>query len=228
MPPNIKGRDFVLRITKKVPGNTGQMSDPSAIILGMYDKWNKYTHVCQTCDALIEYTSKRVVREITCECGGKSNWVSQEPATIQPTNEREQMTTSSFTTDEQVTALQTKIENLEGLVQSLQNQLTSSTGRYNELRSQLNKIIDNMTEDYWYNPNTRAETILSDLCEILNHEPKKEITFSARIIFNGRIDVPLADAEDFDLSEVLAEAYVDINNGDVVIDDYELYDAEER
>ena len=218
----------MLRITKKVPGNTGQMSDPSAIILGMYDKWNKYTHVCQTCDALIEYTSKRVVREITCECGGKSNWVSQEPATITPTNEREQMTTSSFTVDEQVTALQTKIENLEGLVQSLQNQLTSSTGRYNELRSQLNKIIDNMTEDYWYNPNTRAETILSDLCEILNHEPKKEITFSARIIFNGRIDVPLGDAEDFDLEEILAEAYVDINNGDVVIDDYELYDAEER
>ena len=208
------------------------MSDPACIILGMNNE-TKYTFVCDPneCDTLIEVTCPSGfdfpsgIVQMTCPCGRKMSYIS---ATIRElTNERKQMTTSSFTTDEQVTALQTKIENLEALVQSLQNQLTASTGRYNEIRSQLNQVIDNMTEDYWYNPNTRAETILSDLCEILNHEPKKEITFSARIIFNGRIDVPLADAEDFDLSEVLADAYVDINNGDIVIDDYELYSAEE-
>ena len=45
--------------------------------------------------------------------------------------------------------------------------------------------------------------------------------------FSGRIDIDLADAEDFDLTEFLSDAYVDINNGDVVIDDYELYEADE-
>ena len=45
--------------------------------------------------------------------------------------------------------------------------------------------------------------------------------------FTGRIDVPANEANDFDLESVLSEAYVDINNGDVVIDSYDLYDANE-
>lgn len=255
------------------------MSDPYAIILGMYDKWNKYTHVCQTCDALIEYTSKRVVREITCECGGKCNWVSQEPATIvdtnnvtkytfvcdpnlcdtlievtcpsgfdfpngtismkcpcgknmsyisatiKPTNERQQM--EIVTNDEQVNALQTRITNLELMIESYQRQLSSSSEKYNELRSQLNQIIDNMTYDYWYNPNTEPSTILSDICDIIGYEPKREVSFTAVMHFSGRIDVPLSDWDTFDLTEVLSDSYVDINHGDVVIDDYELTEADE-
>ena len=61
------------------------MSVGSCIILCMYERWNKFTHVCESCDALIEYTSTRIVSEITCECGAKCNWLSQEPATITPT-----------------------------------------------------------------------------------------------------------------------------------------------
>ena len=36
-----------------------------------------------------------------------------------------------------------------------------------------------------------------------------------------------SDWDTFDLTEVLSDAYVDINHGDVVIDDYELYEADE-
>jgi hypothetical protein len=97
----------------------------------------------------------------------------------------------------------------------------------NNLQSKINQIIDNMTEDYWYNPNTTKETILNDICEILDFNPVKEIEFTATMKFTGRIDVPLLDYEDFNLEDVLAEAYVDINNGEVIIDGYELYDAEE-
>ena len=103
-----------------------------------------------------------------------------------------------------------------------------TTKRKNELQSQINKIIDNLTEDYWYNPNTDKETILSDICEILNFTPKKTIEFVAKIEFTGSIEIDLSDAEDFDLEEVLGEAYVDINNSDVEIDHYELYDAMEN
>ena len=106
-------------------------------------------------------------------------------------------------------------------------QARRTTESRNNLQSQINKIIDNLTEDYWYNPNTDKETVLSDICEILGYTPKKTISFTATMNFTGSIEIDLSDAEDFDLEEVLAEAYVDINNGDVEIDGYELYDANE-
>lgn len=107
-------------------------------------------------------------------------------------------------------------------------QARRTTNAKNELQSQINKIVDNLTEDYWYNPNTDKETILSDICDILNFIPKKTIEFVAKIEFTGSIEIDLSDAEDFNLEEVLGEAYVDINNGDVIIDHYELYDAMEN
>ena len=106
-------------------------------------------------------------------------------------------------------------------------QARRTTKAKNELQSQINRIIDNITEDYWYNPNTDKDTILTDICEILNFTPKKTISFTATMNFTGSIEIDLSDAEDFDLDEVLAEAYVDINNGNVEIDGYELYDANE-
>ena len=99
--------------------------------------------------------------------------------------------------------------------------------KVNSLQSKINQVIDNMSEDYWYNPNTEASTILNDLCEILDHNPVKSVEFTATMRFTGTVEVPLTDLEDFNLEEVLAEAYVDINNGDIVIDNYELYDANE-
>lgn len=91
----------------------------------------------------------------------------------------------------------------------------------------IRKIMDELTEDSWFNPNTDKEEILSQLCEILDYTPKKEISFTATMKFEGRIEIDLADAEDFDLEELLSDAYVDINHGDIVIDGYELYDANE-
>jgi hypothetical protein len=106
-------------------------------------------------------------------------------------------------------------------------QARRTTKAKDQLQSQINKIIDNLTEDYWYNPNTDKDTVLSDICEIIGHTPKKTISFTATMNFTGSIEIDLADAEDFDLEDVLSEAYVDINNGDVEIDGYELYDASE-
>ena len=147
------------------------MSDPTCIILGMNEKWIKYSYVCPSCDSLIEYTCKLPydfpsgdVRKVTCVCGGNAVQVSVADATITPsTNERNQMETSSFTTDEQITALQTRINNLELMIESYQRQLATSSERGNALQSQINRIIDNMTFDYWYNPNTESETILSEI-----------------------------------------------------------------
>lgn len=116
-----------------------------------------------------------------------------------------------------------KTVDLEGKLDSLER----LQSKLNALQSQVNRIIDNLSEDYWFNPNTESNEILTELCDILGHEPKKTIEFTATMSFSGSIDINLADAENFDLEEILAEAYVDINNGDVQIDSYELYDANE-
>ena len=112
----------------------------------------------------------------------------------------------------------------------------------NELKSQLSK---HSNCDYWKSENGRvqgqiielinysydnendADEILRSLCEIIDYNPVKEIEFTATISFTGRIDVPRADYEDFDLESILQDAYVDINHGDVVIDSCELYDCNE-
>lgn len=99
--------------------------------------------------------------------------------------------------------------------------------KVNALQSQINRIIDNLTEDYWFDGNTDTSTILEELCLILDHNPTKTIEFTATMRFTGTVDVNLSEAEDFDLESLLSEAYVDINHGDVVINDYELYDANE-
>lgn len=116
-----------------------------------------------------------------------------------------------------------KTVHLEGRLDELER----LQSKVNTLQSTINKIIDNLTEDYWFNPNTDKEEVLSELCYILGHEPKKTIEFTATMHFTGSIDINLAEAEHFDLEDILNEAYVDINNGDVVIDSYELYDANE-
>ena len=115
-------------------------------------------------------------------------------------------------------------QKLEWTVQDMDRQ----RNKINELQSQVNRIIDNLTEDYWFNPNTDTETILDDICAILNYEPKKEISFTATFIVSGRYDLPMADAADFDLEAFLADTMsIDAYNGDVVIDDWSLDHAEE-
>lgn len=120
-------------------------------------------------------------------------------------------------------------------ITELTNNLDAANKRVEQLQSiasqahsQLGKIIDNLTEDYWYSHSYTKEEILSDVCEILDHNPVKEISFIATMQFSGRIEVPIAEAEDFNIEDVLSDAYVDINHGDVVIDDYELYNVTEN
>jgi hypothetical protein len=111
-----------------------------------------------------------------------------------------------------------------------------------ELKSQLK---NHQNCDYWKNENGRigrqlielvdsayeneydSNDILNSICEIIDYNPTKEIEFTATINFTGTISVPREEQDDFDLTSILEDAYVDINNGNVVIDNYELYDANE-
>lgn len=136
----------------------------------------------------------------------------------------------------QVQALEEHNQKQAAMIESLQNKIT-------ELSAKLGPGHTNC--DYWKAENGRvqsqiielinaaymeesdASSILVDLAEIIDYNPVKEIDFTATISFTGRIEVPMSEAEDFDLTSILEDAYVDINNGSVVIDNCELYDASE-
>ena len=214
--------------------------------------YSKYTFVCTgDCDALIEYTFKdglgwpNGVVEITCPCVTLCTYLSVEDATIQPTNERNTMETDTYGAtvtpavplsydanvlvtykdiiDGTATYPTIKVNELEyklDRIKRLENQLSISNG-------QISKIIDNLSEESWFNPNTEKEEILNDLCEILDYQPKKEVQFEGTIYFSGRVDVPLAEYEDFDLDDFVNDITVDCYNGDVVIDEYHTEDVRE-
>ena len=170
-------------------------------ILGMTETWTKNTYACDPdeCDTLIEITTSDKfgfpsgsVNNVTCPCGRTPNLLSVEPATIAPINERKEMeeTTStipysynpnllvtykSINDNYEATYPNIKVVELESKMDSLvrlEKQLMKSNG-------QIGQIIDNLTVQGWYNPNTDKEDILRDLCEILDHEAKQDITMTS-------------------------------------------------
>lgn len=105
-------------------------------------------------------------------------------------------------------------------IKSLEKQLTISN-------NQISQIIDNLSVEGWYNPNYEKTEILNDLCEILGHEPKQEITITGTMTFQVRYDCPLDEVEDFDARYFLQDTLtVDAYNGDVVVDSFDVEDAD--
>ena len=129
--------------------------------------------------------------------------------------------------DIQVTALQEHNTKLQAMVEQLQTRISNTSVRHmeevNGLQSKINKIIDNLTMDYWYDRDCSKTQILEELCEILDHEPKQTITFSANIVVDGSVDVPLSDLDDFDLRYFLQdELSVDVYNSDIEIQAFDV------
>ena len=201
----------------------------------MTTKWNKYTYVCNSCDGLIEATimeTRTISTELCPACFNSMTLLSVEDATILPTtNERQQMevqlNSSSFTTDEQIKALEQLVQNKDAMITSLQNQHSncdywkSENGR---VQSQIISLINDSYEN-----EADSSDILESLCQIIDYEPKKTVNFSGTISFSGSIDVPLNELNDFDLHYFLQdELSLDINHGDTVIDSYEVEDVHEE
>ena len=102
------------------------------------------------------------------------------------------------------------------------------TTRIDELNYTISRIIDNMTEESWYNPNTEAAEILNDLCEILGHTPVKTIEFTANVTINGVVEIPMNEVEDFDLDSFVYETIpIDSYNGNVEINDWDVNSVDE-
>ena len=219
------------------------MSVLACIILVMQITWTKYTYVCDPneCDAMVEYTCGDTfgfpsgdVRNFTCPCGRNMNLVSVVDATIPPMNERNNMETTTevpMTYDANVlvtykdiidgvaTYPTIKVNDLEwklDRIKSLENQLSNSN-------SQIGKIIDNLTVEGWYNPNTDKDEVLRDICEILGHTPQAEMSWSVTVSVSGTTMVNLDEVEDFDIRYHLADNLsVDSNDFDTKVDSWDI------
>ena len=116
-----------------------------------------------------------------------------------------------------------KVNDLEYKLDSLvrlEKQLTISNG-------QLSRILDNLTVEGWYNPNTDKEDILRDLCEILGHEAKQDITITATVQVEVTYACPLDEVEDFDAQYFLQDNLtIDSYNGDTVVESFDVQDAD--
>lgn len=100
--------------------------------------------------------------------------------------------------------------------------------RLEKFIDKFNKIEENLTEDGWFNPNYDKSEVLNELCEILGVTPSKTINFAGTMSFEGSIEVPLDELEDFDLKYLLQdEVYLTSNHGDLEINSYEIESVSE-
>jgi len=207
---------------------------------------SKYTFACdpEHCDCLIELTSSdgfgfpSGVVEITCPCGRKPTLLSVQHATIQPTNERNNMeTTTEVPTTYNANVLVTYKDIIDGVatyptvkvndleyklerIKNLEDFLSRSQGT-------IRQIIDKLTVQEWYNPNTDKDEVLRELCEILDHEPKQEIRITGTITFDIRYDCPLDEFEDFDARYFAQDNLtLDSYHGDVIVESFDVEDAD--
>lgn len=185
------------------------------------ETWHKYTFACDpdACDTLIEYTVRDDrgipnVMSITCPCGRPITLLSVADATIPstPTTKEESMIENALP------ELTAKIADLESKLQ----QADYWKAEHGRIGSQLIDLINAS-----YDGDEDASFILESLCEIIDYSPVKTIQFEGVIHFSGSMDVHRSELDSFDLTSALEDVYVDINNGDVVIDNYELYSVEE-
>ena len=102
-----------------------------------------------------------------------------------------------------------------------------TTARLERQEKQIGQVLDNMTAEGWYNPNTEKEEILRDLCEIFDHEPKQEIRITGTMTFELRYDCPLDEVEDFDAHYFAQDTLtLDAYNGDVIVESFNVEDAD--
>lgn len=115
-----------------------------------------------------------------------------------------------------VNELEYKLDNIKYLYRRIEKQ-----------EKQIGQVIDNLTVEGWYNPNVDKEDILKDLCEIFEHEAKQEIRMTATVQVSVTYNCPIEDVEDFDAKYFLQdELTVDAYNGDIIIESFDVEDAD--
>ena len=234
MPAGLKAIFLCYGSQKKYPENLVNVSG----IPYNSDMFKSYWYVCQSCDASIEIVSKGIhFQDPSCNCSDPSVvWCQTNVVESSTTNERNTMEETTVnavpdTYNSNMLVTYKQIENGETSYQTEKvvyiemalDNARRSNKRADVLTSTIEEIKSFMTEDNWYNPNTEASEILTELERILDFNPTKTIEFSGMISFSGSIEVPLNESEDFDLFYHLQDNLtLDAYDGNIEIDSYEV------
>ena len=106
-----------------------------------------------------------------------------------------------------------RIKNLEKLIEITQNQI--------------GQVLGNMTAEGWYSSSTDKSEVLSDLCDIFDHEPKQEIRITGTMTFELRYDCPLDEVENFDARYFAQDSLsLDSYNGNIIVESFDVEDAD--
>lgn len=120
-----------------------------------------------------------------------------------------------------------KATELEMVLDESKRRINILEQRLERQEKQIGQVIDNMTAEGWYNPNTDKEDILRDLCSIFDIEPKQTMRITATVQVEVEYDCPLDEVEDFDAKYFLQDNLtIDSYNGDMVVDSFDVEDAD--
>lgn len=87
----------------------------------------------------------------------------------------------------------------------------------------LGQIIDNLTTEGWYSNSIDKDEVLRDLCEILDHQPQAEMSWTATLTVSGTTLVNLDEVEDFDIRYHIGDNLsVDSNDFQTNVDSWDV------
>ena len=204
---------------------------------------SKYTFVCDPdeCDTLIELTTSdgfgfpSGVTQLTCPCGRQMSYLGCTLLPITTTTEEEKMETETTPTvaynpDMLVTYkvlkgytdpefATDKVRNIEYELHNARQNSKVALQLQNKIDSVKSIIINSF-------PDSDDQGTLVEIAEALDIELTKEITWSATLHVSGTMQIPLTESFDIE-SELSDNIFVDSQNGDIEIHDYELSNVEE-
>lgn len=112
-------------------------------------------------------------------------------------------------------------------VETMRRKINNLEQRLDAHEKMVTQIKENLTRDGWYADSTDKEDILRDLCSIVDHEPVSTLFFTATFTVEGTVEVPIEEAEDFDLRYLLNdEVSIATNNGNLDINSYYVEDIQ--
>jgi len=204
---------------------------------------SRYTFVCDPdeCDTLIELTTSdgfgfpSGVTQLTCPCGRQMSYLGCTLLPITTTTEEEKMETETTPTvaynpDMLVTYkvlkgytdpefATDKVRNIEYELHNARQNSKVALQLQNKIDSVKSIIINSF-------PDSDDQGTLVEIAEALDIELTKEITWSATLHVSGTMQIPLTESFDIE-SELSDNIFVDSQNGDIEIHDYELPNVEE-
>lgn len=209
---------------------------------------SRYTFVCDPdeCDTLIELTTSdgfgfpSGVTQLTCPCGRQMSYLG---CTILPTTTKGNEMLDNLESAMDATQSPAVIYNPDMLVtykvikgysdaefatdkvRNIEYELHN--GRQNskvalQYQNKIDAVRSIIVNSF---PDSEDQDTLTEIAEALDIELTKEITWSATIHVSGTMQVPLSD-NDFE-SELADNLFVDSQNGDIEIDDYQVSNIEE-